>query len=244
MQIFILFFYRGKYRGVIKVKQGRAKNLVVACMLICGWGFAQNISQPKFKVGATLSITKTNYRFENTDYTNQHLFLYQNRMQGGCAVFADVSLGKRIELGGEISFKDLGWNRKDTMKTIEHPSGLQTRYRYHYIGLSVSSGYRFFANKIWSVYGTAGCGIAFLVHSSSKTTDNGNIYLNQAPLLNPRKQLVNIMFGVKNNFQLRPRWGIGLTISGVQYLSKTEPAVTIRTGMTCVVSLSSYFIFS
>lgn len=243
MQIFILFFYRGQYRGVLKIKQKRVKNMVVGLMLICGCCFAQGAEDTihALRIGASIGITKTNYQFENTDYTNQHLFIYQNRIQGSYAVFAEMSLGKRIELGGDLSFKDLGWDRKDTVQTIEHPSGLQTRYRYNYIGFSINSGYRFFTKKIWSVYGTAGCGIAFLAHTTSKTIDNGEIHLNKAPLLNPQKQVVSITFGVKNNFQLRPHWGIGVSVSGLQYLSKTEPVITVKAKMMGVASLLSYF---
>lgn len=36
MQIFILFFHRGKYRGVIRVKSARVSGLVVALMLMGG----------------------------------------------------------------------------------------------------------------------------------------------------------------------------------------------------------------
>lgn len=40
MQIFILFFHRGKYRGVIRVKSARVKSLMVGLMLVggCCWG--------------------------------------------------------------------------------------------------------------------------------------------------------------------------------------------------------------
>jgi hypothetical protein len=219
------------------------KKLVVIFMLLSIPALSKSVEdtlQSKFKIGAAISITKTNYTFNNTDYTYQHSFFYQNRMQGSYAVFADIRMSKRIELGFQLSYNDLGWNRNDTAQTIEHPSGLLTRYRYNYIGLSISSGYKFFSGKIWSVYGTAGCGIAFLVHASSKTTGDGKVYVNQAPLLAPQKQVVSISIGVKNNFQLRPHWGIGIAISGLQHLSKTEPVITVKTGVTGVVSLSLF----
>lgn len=218
-------------------------------MLMSASGFSQERGdtlwpRAKYMLGAKFGVANSNYQFINTDYTGQNLFFYENRFRSVMGIFAGINLNKRLSLNGEINFQDLGWNRFDTAQTAEHPMGTETQYHFKYAGLQIEADYNFYQKRRWSIGGVIGGGFSFLVNSSAKTTDNGRTYLNAAPSLKPNKSVVWLMLGVTNDFQLGKNWGVGLTISGIQLLTKVEPVITNKVGMNGAASISCYFTFN